>query len=169
MLSITITGLHACFDNVSRSWMCNTLIMTVTYEENKIVRDDKSPYREPLLLPYSLSELQIVENGRTWDLRSEMKFTSYWFVWLFWIQGNLWQPVLSRLLVCEEEICRTNLSLRKNIFHLSTTYNIFEQFKVIMRCFKFFTFLARVDLPLPGRPLQYRGNLSTGSFKDVSM
>ena len=51
-------------DNVSRSWMCNTLIMTVTYEENKI-RDDKSPDREPLLLPYSLSELQTVESDRT--------------------------------------------------------------------------------------------------------
>ena len=41
------------------------------------------------------------------------------------------KPVLSRLVVCEEEIRRTNLSLRKNIFHLSITY---QQTHNIVKC-----------------------------------
>ena len=97
------TSAHLCCQSQSRG-STPALIMFVNLGSetlwwwcwwwSKKTNGCKSPDKETLLPPYSLSELQTVESGRTWYLRSEMKSTSYWFAWWFWIQGNIWQPNL---------------------------------------------------------------------------
>ena len=84
------TSAHLCCRSQSRG-STPVLIMSVNLGSetlwwwcwwwwSKKTNGCKSPDKETLLLPYSLSELQTVETGRTWDLRSELKSTFYWFV-----------------------------------------------------------------------------------------